>query len=152
MQPNYGPPPPQRAPLQWHPLPPVQPVREAPGRGLAITAVVLSAVALLGVLVTAVWVLVATTPADDGGTSTGPLTGQLSASPGGGPVTGDTLARAVIDRITQDGGEVSRMDCPETPKAGQGVVTVCHGVISSSDWAVIVYFEDKDGHFTLEPL
>ncbi len=151
MQENFGPPP-QRAPLQWHPLPPLQPAPSAQGgRGLAITAVVLSALALLGVLATAVWVLAVTGPTDDN-TSTGPLTGQLSASPGGGRVTGDTLARTVGDRITQDGGEVSRMDCPDTPKAGQGVVTVCHGVISSSDWAVIVYFEDEDGHFTLEPL
>jgi hypothetical protein len=151
MQQNFGPPP-QRTPLQWHPLPPLQPAPSRQGgRRLAITAVVLSALALLGVLVVAVWVLVATSPADDN-TGTGPLTGQLTASPDGGRVTGDTLARAVSDRITQDGGEVSRMDCPETLKAGQGVVTVCHGVISSSDWAVIVYFEDKDGHFTLEPL
>jgi hypothetical protein len=67
-------------------------------------------------------------------------------------VTGDTLARAVSARITQDGGEVSRMDCPETPRVGQGIVTVCHGVISLSDYAVVVYFEDEDGHFTLEPL
>jgi hypothetical protein len=121
------------------------------GRGLAITALVLSAVALLGVLAVAVWVLVATAPADQGG-STGPLTGQLSASTGGSRATGDTLARAVSARITQDGGDVSRMDCPETPKVGQGVVTVCHGVISLSDYAIVVYFEDKDGHFTLEPL
>jgi hypothetical protein len=117
---------------------------------LAITALVLSAVALLGVLVVAVWVLIATEPSD-GGTS-GPLTGQLSTAPGGGRVSGDALAQAVSERITQDGGEVSRMDCPETPKVGQGVVSVCHGVISLSDYAVVVYFEDKDGRFTLAPL
>lgn len=149
MQQNYGPPP-QRFPVQWHPPPPAP--RTSGGRGLAITAVVLSAIALLGVLAVAGWMLVATTPADDGATSAGPLTGQLPASPGGGRATGDTLARAVSDRITQDGGDVSRMDCPETARVGQGVVTVCHGVISSSDYAIVVYFEDKDGHFTLEPL
>jgi hypothetical protein len=121
------------------------------GRGLAITAVVLSAVALLGVLAVAFLVLVMTEPADEGA-STGPLTGQLPASPHGGQVTGDTLAAAVSARITQDGGDVSRMDCPATAEVGQGIVTVCHGVISQSDYAVVVYFEDKDGHFTLEPL
>jgi hypothetical protein len=151
MQENYRPP--ERAPLQWYPAPASPPAHDAGrgGRGLAITALVLSAVALLAVVAVAFWVLIATAPADDTGTS-GPLTGQLSASAGGGQVTGDTLARAVSARITQDGGEVSRMDCPETPRVGQGIVTVCHGVISLSDYAVVVYFEDEDGHFTLEPL
>jgi len=151
MQQNFGPPP-QRFPVQWHPLQPVQPVPSGRGgRGLAITAVVLSAMALLGVLVLAGWMLVATGPVDEG-SSTGPLTGQLSSSPGGGRVSGDTLARSVSDRITSDGGDVTRMDCPETPESGQGVVTVCHGVISGSDYAIVVYFEDEDGHFTLEPI
>ena len=154
MQENYGSPPPQRAPLQWYPAPasPPAPGSGRGGRGLAITAVVLSGVALLGVLAVAVWVLVATAPADGNSGITGPLTGQLATSTGGGRVTGDALAEAVSARITQDGGDVSRMDCPETPKVSQGVVTVCHGVISLSDYAVVVYFEDKSGRFTLEPL
>jgi hypothetical protein len=121
------------------------------GRGLAITAVVLSALALLGVLAVALLVLVLAGTTDED-VAYGPLTGQLPASTDGGLVPGDTLAAAVSDRITQDGGDVSRMDCPETPKVGQGIVTVCHGVISLSDYAVVVYFEDKDGRFTLEPL
>jgi|GEM_PF-2412652 len=156
MQPqNFGPPPPQ-PPAQWYqgfpPAPAQPPVPDTGrGRGLAITAVVLSALALLGVLVLAVVVLANQAPAEQDPGS-GPLTGQLAASPHGGAVTGDTLAEAVTARITQDGGEVSRMDCPATAKAGQGIVTVCHGVISQSDWAVVVYFEDKDGRFTLEPL
>jgi hypothetical protein len=152
MQQSYGPPSQQHASPQWYPAlaPPPMPSTGG-GRGLAITAVVLSAIALLGVLAVAAWVLVATAPADED-VSTGPLTGQLAASSHGGRVTGDTLAEAVSARITQDGGEVSRMDCPETAKVDQGIVTVCHGVISMSDWAVIVYFEDRDGRFTLEPL
>jgi hypothetical protein len=44
------------------------------------------------------------------------------------------------------------MNCPDTAKVGQGVVTVCHGVVSSSEYAIVVYFEDKDGHFTLDPI
>ena len=44
------------------------------------------------------------------------------------------------------------MDCPDTRKVGQGVVTVCHGQIEGDDWAVIVYFEDELGSFTLNPL
>lgn len=152
MHQNPGPPPPPGASSQWYPAlpPPPAPTAHA-GRGLAITALVLSAVALLGVLAVAVGLMFAMAPADDG-FSSGPLTGQLSTSTHGGGVTGDTLAEAVGDRITQDGGDVSRMDCPETPKVGQGIVTVCHGVISMSDWAVVVYFEDEEGRFTLEPL
>ncbi|HST49838.1 hypothetical protein [Jatrophihabitans sp.] len=147
QHPTYGPPPHPAA--QWYPPPPAP---RTGGRGLAITALVLSGLALLGVLIVGVGLLVMNAPSDEGDSVTGPLTGQLTASPHGGRVLGATLAEAVTDRITQDGGEVSRMDCPVTPKAGQGIVTVCHGVISMSDWAVIVYFEDTDGRFTLEPL
>jgi hypothetical protein len=31
-------------------------------------------------------------------------------------------------------------------------VTVCHGTISGATWAVVVYFEDAQGRFTLNPL
>jgi len=146
MQQNYGPPP---QPAPWQPPPPLP---GAPGgRGLAITALVLSLIALLGVVGVGVWVLGTVGPGSQDG-SAGPLTGQLAASPGGASVTGATLASAVSARITQDGGDVSRMDCPPTPRVAQGVVTVCHGVVSSSDYAIVVYFEDPDGHFTLEPI
>lgn len=153
MQQDYGPPPPQRAPSPWPlaytPSPPAPNPRG--GRGLAITAVVLSAVALLGVLIVGVGLLIAMAPADEGAGAV-PLTGQLATSTHGARVTGDTLAEAVSARITDDGGDVSRMDCPQTPKVGQGIVTVCHGVIDHGDWAVVVYFEDADGRFTLQPL
>lgn len=146
MQQNYGPPP---HPAPWQPPPPLP--GTPGGRGLAITAVVLSALALLGVVLVGGWVLVTTGPSGPDG-SAGPLTGQLTSLPRGAPITGATLASAVRARITQDGGDVSRMDCPPTPRVAQGVVTVCHGVVSSSDYAIVVYFEDLDGHFTLEPI
>lgn len=148
MQPNYGPT--QPAASQWYPAmgsPPAPPEGRG-GRGLAITALVLSIVALLLVLVVgAVVVFTAAAFTEEGGEV---LTGQLSAPPAG-PVTGDILAQAVTARIIQDGGDVSRMDCPRTPKVGQGVVTVCHGVVESTDWAIVVLFEDEDGRFTLVP-
>jgi hypothetical protein len=84
--------------------------------------------------------------------SSGPLTGQLSQAPAGAALSGADLAAAVSGRIQQDGGDVSRMSCPDTAGVAQGVVTVCHGVISGSDYAIVVYFEDKQGRFTLEPL
>lgn len=62
------------------------------------------------------------------------------------------LSTAVTARIDQDGGNVTEMTCPRTAEVRQGVVTVCHGVISASPWAVVVYFETAGGRFTLEPV
>jgi len=131
------------------------PVPPAPsrGRGLAITSLVLSALAVLGVIAVAVLVMVRTDPNNGGPAgSGGPLTGQLAASTSGGRLAGPQLAHAVSTRIDQDGGNVTLMNCPDTAKVGQGVVTVCHGVVSSSEYAIVVYFEDKDGRFTLDPI
>jgi hypothetical protein len=139
-----------------HPVPyPVQQTAPKAGRGLAITSLVLSAVALLGVLVVAALVLITGASAGPGtaGPGTGgPLTGQLSRAPSGDALPGATLATDVSHRITSDGGDVTRMDCPATARVAQGVVTVCHGAISGSDYAVVVYFEDRDGRFTLNAI
>ena len=32
---------------------------------------------------------------------------------------------------------------------GKGVVSVCHGTVDDEDWAVVVFFEDNDGRYTL---
>ncbi len=153
MQPNYGSP--QPGASQWFPAPPAPPESRG-GRGLAITALVLSVIALLGVLASGVLVLgsgmTAMSAPDGAGGSGWPLTGQLSASTVGSPLTGDTLAEVISARLNQDFGDVSRMNCPATPKVGQGVVTVCRGVIDSMDYSVVVFFEDQDGHFTLLPV
>ncbi|MET9023468.1 hypothetical protein ABZV93_26195 [Actinopolymorpha sp. NPDC004070] len=42
--------------------------------------------------------------------------------------------------------------CPDVASVVQGVVAVCHGTISGDQWAVIVYFEDAQGHYTLVPV
>ncbi len=145
--------PPQAAPQGWYAMPAAVPPVPSRGRGLAITSLVLSALALVGVIGVAVLVLVRTGANDAGPAgSSGPLTGKLAALTSGGPVAGTQLAHAVSARIDQDGGNVTLMNCPDTAKVGQGVVTVCHGVVSSSEYAIVVYFEDKDGGFTLGPL
>ncbi len=154
MQSDYGPPQPAVPP--WYPPAPAPPRQgDAGGRKLAVTALVLSVIALLGVLGAAVGFagsgLYALSEPGGGGGNGWPLTGQLSASTAHDPVTGDALAKVISARLTQDFGDVSRMECPLTPKLGQGVVTVCHGVIDSLDYAVVVFFEDTDGHFTLLP-
>ncbi len=117
---------------------------------MAIASFVLSALALVGVLAVAAWVIFVG-PGGGSGASV-PLTGQLPRSAAGAALAGSDLSAAVTARVRQDGGDVADMTCPRTPKVGQGVVTVCHGVISGSDYAVVVYFETADGRFTLEPV
>ena len=148
MQDNYGPPPPALTPWYVGPVPST--ASQHGGRGLAITSLVLSALSLLGVIALAAWLLIAGLL---GNTATsGPLTGQVSHAVAQGTLAGADLSKAVSARIDQDGGDVSRMSCPDTPRLAQGVVSVCHGVVSGSDYAIVVYFEDEQGHFTLNPL
>ena len=56
------------------------------------------------------------------------------------------------ERITKDDGDVSNMKCPDTPKVDAGIVAVCHGSIDGGRWAVVVFFENSRGRFTLDPI
>ncbi|MGW0228624.1 DUF4333 domain-containing protein [Actinopolymorpha singaporensis] len=129
----------------WPAMPP-QPVRADRGSPskLAIVSLVLSGIALIGVIALLVLFLGG---GPDGG---GPLTGKLATSSAG--VRGADLEDVVTNRITDDGGDVEAMRCPDVASVAQGVVAVCHGSISGDDWAVIVYFEDAQGHYTLDPI
>jgi hypothetical protein len=49
-------------------------------------------------------------------------------------------------------GDVSDLRRPDTPSVAQNVTTVCHGMISGSAYAVVVFFEDASGRFTLLPV
>nr|WP_238344779.1 DUF4333 domain-containing protein [Actinopolymorpha cephalotaxi] len=125
------------------PPPPVRPDRGSPSK-LAIVSLVLSSLALLGVIV----LLVLFVGGGPGGG--GPLTGKLTTTTAG--VRGADLEDSVTNRITDDGGDVETMRCPDVASVVQGAVAVCHGSISGDDWAVIVYFEDAHGHYTLDLL
>lgn len=125
------------------PPPPVRPDRGSSSK-LAIVSLVLSSLALLGVVVMLVLFL------GGGPGDGGPLTGKLTTTTAG--VRGSDLEDMVTNRITDDGGEVEAMRCPDVASVVQGVVTVCHGSISGDQWAVIVYFEDAQGHYTLDLL
>lgn len=116
--------------------------------GLAVVAVVLAALALVGVVVTALWTGLGEGGDDDYGY--GPLTGQLAVRDGGVP--GVDLAAAVRSEVEGDGGYVTRMNCPDTPRVAQNVTTVCHGVVDESDWAMVVFFEDTGGSYTVLPV
>lgn len=137
-------------------LPPAQPdysVRgpwtSPPNSPLAWISLVISLVALAGVLGVAAWLAVS---GAFSAPEQGPLTGQLRNTSSGSTIQGADLETELTAIIRADGGEVSEMRCPDTPSVGQGVVTVCHGSISGAPWAVVVYFEDSQGRFTLQPL
>jgi hypothetical protein len=145
------PPPPQPAPPGWSPhgwgRPDPAPVhyQVVPPSRLPVVAVVLASVALLLAVAAGIAVLA-------GGSGGGsPLTGQLSEVRAGAPVAGPDLESEVTQVIEDDGGYVDRMTCPDVPAVAQGVVSVCHGAIDGSEWAVVVFFEDANGRITLLP-
>ncbi|EWT00296.1 hypothetical protein N865_16525 [Intrasporangium oryzae NRRL B-24470] len=130
----------------WTPPAPYVPApRAGSGNGLAIAALVMSIIALVCVVgMGALAVL-----AGGGPGSTTPMTGTLPSGSTVTPLSGADLSRTVSARIAQDGSTVDEMQCPATPKVAQGVVTVCHGTVDGGDWAVVVYFEDAIGSYTL---
>lgn len=126
------------------PAPAIPPSRSP----LPVISIVMSALALLGVIALAA--SVALSGALDAGAAA-PLTGQLDPAPSG-PLRGDTLVDNLSEVIRNDGGDVSDLRCPDTPSVQQGVVTLCHGTISGAAWAVAVFFEDSQGRFTALPM
>ncbi|HEX8972052.1 DUF4333 domain-containing protein [Oryzihumus sp.] len=130
------------APAPWAPAP-----QRQPGTALAVVSLVASLLALLGVLLIAGFLFL-----NGSSGPSGTLTGQVTLSRTGGPLAGRDLSSTVGTVVAHDGGDVTGMRCPATPRVDQGVVTVCHGTISGETWAVVVFFEDPTGRFTLSPL
>lgn len=125
-----------------------QPLPAKTSSPLPWVALAMSAGALLGVLALLIALLASGVL---GAAAEAPLTGQLGSSPSG-VLRGDSLARDLSAVISDDGGEVSDLRCPDTPAVSQGVVTLCHGTISGGAWAVAVFFEDSAGRFTALPM
>jgi hypothetical protein len=113
-------------------------------------SLILALLALLGALTVGGWMFLSGTPLL--GVTNSPLTGKLPAVPTNGALAGASLAPAVSAAVQHDVGKVSDLKCPDTPRVAQGVVTVCHGSISGNQWGVVVFFENRDGQFTLLPL
>ena len=134
----WSPPPPGLGPVAFG-----QPRRR--GNGLAITAVVLSALALLVALGVAAAVLF-------GGPAgpPGALSGQVT--PVDQAVASNNLQAELTKIITDDGGSVDTITCPDRSRVGQGLVTVCKGSVDGYDWTGIVVFEDAEGTFVLNEL
>ena len=159
----YGPPPPAQpaavmqpaqhpwplqgyptSPQQWHPVQPFQATPQKHGNGLAVTAIVLSALALLGVLGLGIFAV---------GASMGPswvLAGKVEVS--GASVAGADLEAALGEVIEDDGSLVDEIGCPDSSAVGQGLVTVCHGSVDGWDWTGVVVFEDAQGAFIVNQL
>lgn len=114
---------------------------------LAVAALVVAIIALLGVVVVGIMLAVTTL-----GGAGEPLTGRVSGVSAGSPLTGATLAGAVTTRIHDDGGHVDQITCPDLKTVAQGTVTVCHATIDGGNWAVVVFFEDAQGTYTLNPI
>ena len=143
-QPGYAVPSPPGAPHQPFASgpPQQQPFGPAPkgGNGLAITAVILSGLSLLGVLLLAVFVL-------------GPILGGShyvlygEVRPTNQVVTDVDLQDAISQALDDEGSIADELVCPAESKVGQGLVTVCHGSVDDFDWTGIVVFEDDEGSF-----
>jgi hypothetical protein len=115
------------------------------GNGLAIAAVVMSGLALLGVLGIALFMGV--------GIAIAPSSVlQGDVTPTGTTVAGTELESALTTAVEDDGGQVDEISCPDTSAVGQGLVTVCHGSIDGFDWTGVVVFEDATGTFIVTPL
>lgn len=123
-----------------------------PGLVLGIISLIASSLALLGVIGLFAWTFTSSPmglPPDDFGPPPAPLTGQLSSVPNGGQVTAADLTGEIADRLEKDGWLVEDMRCPQVTGLAQGTVSVCHATLDDGDWAVIIFFEDSKGTYTL---
>jgi hypothetical protein len=137
----WAPPPPPPHVPQGYAAPPKR------GNGLAVTAVVLSALALLVALGVAVALLVV---GSSSGAPGGALSGQVT--PVDRAVASNDLQAELTKIITDDGSSVDTITCPARSEIGQGLVTVCKGSVDGYDWTGIVVFEDAEGTFVLNEL
>ena len=116
-------------------------------RGLAVTGVVLGALALVGSLLAVVLAFGAFAFGEDSGG--GPYGIRGTVAPTKGAVTGSALAAEVTRKIVEDGGEPDDLVCPQTAKVAQEVTVVCHGTDYGGPATFVVFFEDAKGAYTL---
>lgn len=144
--------PPAAYPASYQPwASPVPQTTSRPGLILGVISLVVSGLALLGVLGLTVWAFGdghAGLPMEDMAPPP-PLTGQLAPAGSGDAVSSDDLTAEITERMEQDGAWVEDMRCPGVPRVAQGVVSVCHSTMDDAEWAIIVFFEDSEGSYTL---
>lgn len=126
-------------PPSWPAQPMYQPAQR---NGLAVAAVVMAALSLLGVLGLVLAMVF--------GPELGPswvLQGEVL--PVNSRTSGEALERELTSLMEDDGSAVQEVACPESAPVAQGEVTVCHGSVDDWDWTGVVHFEDDAGTFTL---
>ncbi|MDF2144847.1 DUF4333 domain-containing protein [Knoellia sp. p5-6-4] len=126
-------------PASWPAQPMYQPAQR---NGLAVAAVVMAGLSLLGVLGLVVAMVL--------GPELGPswvLQGEVL--PVNSQTSDEALERELTSLMEDDGSAVQEVTCPESAAVAQGEVTVCHGSVDDWDWTGVVHFEDDAGAFTL---
>ena len=128
---------------------------------MAITALVISVVTLLGVVATSVLPLLvfglfATTFGEDLGddslfSSVGTAYGGEVTPAADGSVAGPTLAGAVVPLVSggvdDDADMAERVSCDAVPRVAAGISVLCRA--SDPDWFGIVRFTGTDGSFSV---
>jgi hypothetical protein len=133
---------------------PVPQTTSRPGLILGVISLITSGLALLGVIGLLTWTFAGPSaglpPADEFGPPPAPLTGQLPSAPNGRQVSSEDLTDEIAQRLEDDGWVVAELACPQVTGLGPGTVSVCHGTMDDdSEWAVLVFFEDAKGTYTL---
>ena len=126
-------------PPSWPAQPMYQPAQR---NGLAVAAVVMAGLSLLGVLGLVVAMVL--------GPELGPswvLQGEVL--PVNSQTSGEALERELTSLMEDDGSAVQEVACPDSAPVAQGEVTVCHGSVDDWDWTGVFHFEDDAGTFTL---
>jgi hypothetical protein len=124
----------------WSGQPFYQPAQR---NGLAVAAVVMAALSLLGVLGLGAAMLL-------GAPGIGPSwTLQGEVPPVNGGTSAVALERELRSLMEEDGSAVDEVRCPESTPVAQGAVAVCHGSVDEWEWTGVVHFEDDTGTFTL---
>lgn len=115
------------------------------GKGLAITAIVLSTLALLGLVVVAAlgaFMFFAASGYDS-------YTLRGSAETSQGQIAHSELEPAIRKAFEDDGGAPSKIECPETSKVGPGLSVMCDTTIDDAGWVAVVVFVNEQGEFAL---
>jgi len=71
------------------------------------------------------------------------------AEPSQGQIAQSDLEQAIREAVEEDGGTVSKLECPEIAKAESGLSAVCDATIDDVGWVAVVVFESDQGEFAL---
>lgn len=117
---------------------------------IAVTALVLSVVALVLLLLLALGASGLVLMGDPADEDVPPLRGTAAQVVADRPYPGEKLAVEARRVLEGDWAQVDTMRCPDTAAVEQDVTTRCTGSVDGEQTRVLVTFEDDAGHFGLE--